>query len=168
MDFGLTEEQQMIVDTTRSFVENELYPHEAEVERTGHDQRLVGHQPHHHAADAGDGVGRARQREQADGDLAQQAVARAVWEQRVLQLRYDGWKQVTAPVVRPLGLVLKAGVWYLVALPDEGREREPRTYRLASILSATVLARGFTPPKGFDLARHWRAVSALIPPSTSR
>mgnify|MGYP001002317968 FL=1 len=36
MDFGLTEEQQMIVDTTRSFVENELYPYEAEVERTGH------------------------------------------------------------------------------------------------------------------------------------
>ena len=36
MDFGLTEEQQMIVDTTRSFVETELYPHEAEVERTGH------------------------------------------------------------------------------------------------------------------------------------
>ena len=36
MDFGLSEEQQMIVDTTRAFVENELYPHEAEVERTGH------------------------------------------------------------------------------------------------------------------------------------
>lgn len=36
MQFGLTEEQQMIVDTTRSFVENELYPHEATVERTGH------------------------------------------------------------------------------------------------------------------------------------
>ena len=36
MQFGLTEEQQMIVDTTRSFVENELYPHEMEVERTGH------------------------------------------------------------------------------------------------------------------------------------
>ena len=35
MDFGLTEEQQMIVDTTRAFVESELYPHEAEVERTG-------------------------------------------------------------------------------------------------------------------------------------
>jgi len=35
MDFGLTEEQQMIVDTTRAFVETELYPHEAEVERTG-------------------------------------------------------------------------------------------------------------------------------------
>ncbi|WP_375589307.1 acyl-CoA dehydrogenase family protein [Hoeflea alexandrii] len=36
MDFGLTQEQEMIVETTRSFVENELYPHEAQVERTGH------------------------------------------------------------------------------------------------------------------------------------
>lgn len=36
MDFGLTDEQRMIVDTTRSFVQAELYPHEAEVERTGH------------------------------------------------------------------------------------------------------------------------------------
>jgi acyl-CoA dehydrogenase len=36
MHFGLTQEQQMIVDTTRSFVENELYPHEQAVERSGH------------------------------------------------------------------------------------------------------------------------------------
>jgi len=36
MHFGLTEEQTLIVDTTRAFVENELYPHEALVERTGH------------------------------------------------------------------------------------------------------------------------------------
>ena len=36
MDFGLSEEQGMIVDTTRAFVENELYPHELTVERTGH------------------------------------------------------------------------------------------------------------------------------------
>lgn len=35
MNFGLTEEQTLIVDTTRSFVENELYPHEAEIERSG-------------------------------------------------------------------------------------------------------------------------------------
>ena len=42
MDFGLTQEQEMIVETTRSFVENELYPHEAEVERSGHlDMDLV-------------------------------------------------------------------------------------------------------------------------------
>ncbi|MGD9912705.1 MAG: acyl-CoA dehydrogenase family protein [Rhizobiaceae bacterium] len=36
MNFGLTEEQKLIVETTRAFVENELYPHEREVERTGH------------------------------------------------------------------------------------------------------------------------------------
>ncbi|MEM7076823.1 MAG: acyl-CoA dehydrogenase family protein [Pseudomonadota bacterium] len=35
MQFGLTEEQDMIVSTVRSFVENEVYPHEAEVDRTG-------------------------------------------------------------------------------------------------------------------------------------
>ena len=35
MDFGLTEEQVMIVETTRSYVENELYPHEQMVERSG-------------------------------------------------------------------------------------------------------------------------------------
>jgi len=35
MDFGLTDEQRMIIDTTRAFVEKELYPYEAEVEATG-------------------------------------------------------------------------------------------------------------------------------------
>ena len=35
MHFGLTQEQEMIVDTVRSFVENEIYPHEDQVERTG-------------------------------------------------------------------------------------------------------------------------------------
>ncbi|MBM2575702.1 acyl-CoA dehydrogenase family protein [Jannaschia sp. Os4] len=35
MNFALTPEQQMIVDTVRDFVEREIYPHEAEVERTG-------------------------------------------------------------------------------------------------------------------------------------
>lgn len=35
MDFGLSGEQEMIVSTVRRFVETEIYPHEAEVERTG-------------------------------------------------------------------------------------------------------------------------------------
>lgn len=35
MDFGLTSEQEMIVSTVRLFVENEIYPHEDMVERTG-------------------------------------------------------------------------------------------------------------------------------------
>ncbi|EEX11674.1 acyl-CoA dehydrogenase [Citreicella sp. SE45] len=35
MHFGLTEEQEMIVSTVRSFVETEIQPHEALVERSG-------------------------------------------------------------------------------------------------------------------------------------
>jgi acyl-CoA dehydrogenase len=35
MHFGLSDEQEMIVSTVRSFVENEIYPHEPQVERTG-------------------------------------------------------------------------------------------------------------------------------------
>lgn len=35
MIYGLTEENIMIADTVRAFVEKEIYPHEAEVERTG-------------------------------------------------------------------------------------------------------------------------------------
>src|SRR6202162_5846376 len=35
MDFSLSDEQLMVVKTTREFVLNELYPHEKEVEETG-------------------------------------------------------------------------------------------------------------------------------------
>ena len=35
MNFSLSEEQELIVSTTRAFVENELYPHEEAIERTG-------------------------------------------------------------------------------------------------------------------------------------
>jgi len=35
MDFALTEEQELVIKTTRAFVRNELYPHEAEVEASG-------------------------------------------------------------------------------------------------------------------------------------
>ncbi|MDR9393523.1 acyl-CoA dehydrogenase family protein [Roseovarius sp. SYSU LYC5161] len=35
MNFGPSDEQEMIVSTVRRFVENEIYPHEPQVERTG-------------------------------------------------------------------------------------------------------------------------------------
>lgn len=35
MEFGLTEEQELIVSTVRRFVETEIYPHEERVERSG-------------------------------------------------------------------------------------------------------------------------------------
>jgi acyl-CoA dehydrogenase len=36
MEFSLSNEQEMIIDSVRSFVEQELYPHEDEVEKTNH------------------------------------------------------------------------------------------------------------------------------------
>ena len=41
MRFGLTHEQEMIVSTVRGFVENEIYPHEDIVERTGEVPREI-------------------------------------------------------------------------------------------------------------------------------
>ncbi len=42
MHFGLSDEQHMLVDTVRKFVEQEIYPHEDEVDRTGVVPRELG------------------------------------------------------------------------------------------------------------------------------
>ena len=42
MDFALSPEQEMVVETVRRFVETELFPHEAEVERSGQVPRELG------------------------------------------------------------------------------------------------------------------------------
>lgn len=44
MQFGLTDEQQMIVDTVRTFVEQEIYPHEDGVERSGEVPLEIAHE----------------------------------------------------------------------------------------------------------------------------
>ncbi|HEY1638482.1 MAG TPA: WYL domain-containing protein, partial [Rhizomicrobium sp.] len=51
----------------------------------------------------------------------------------------------------PLGLVLKSGVWYLVAQSG----KSIRTYRVAQIVEADVAEEAFARPKNFDLAAHW-------------
>jgi acyl-CoA dehydrogenase len=53
MNFGLSFEQEMIVDTIRAFVEKEIYPHEAEVERTGEVPLELGHEIRDKCLDAG-------------------------------------------------------------------------------------------------------------------
>ncbi len=53
MNFGLSFEQEMIVDTVREFVEKEIYPHEAEVERTGEVPLEIGHEIRDKCLDAG-------------------------------------------------------------------------------------------------------------------
>ena len=52
MDFGLTSEQQMLVDSIRAFVEAELKPYEEEVERTNKVRPELIQQIHAAARDA--------------------------------------------------------------------------------------------------------------------
>ncbi|MBB5804684.1 putative DNA-binding transcriptional regulator YafY [Saccharothrix ecbatanensis] len=55
-------------------------------------------------------------------------IAEAVWQQRRLRIRYVRWAQVEVErTVEPLGLVLKAGTWYLVARTDDARTDDART-----------------------------------------
>jgi predicted DNA-binding transcriptional regulator YafY len=81
------------------------------------------------------------------------AVAAAVWNEQRLRIRYESWNGVSEREIEPLGFVLKAGIWYVVALTGG----ESRTYRLSSIRELTVLADRFVRPPNFDLARYWTA-----------
>jgi len=80
-------------------------------------------------------------------------IARAVWSERMLKLRYRRAGETEAYPRRlgPLGLVLKAGVWYLIAQSG----RSIRTYRAANIRDAEVTDEPFVRPRSFDLAAHW-------------
>jgi acyl-CoA dehydrogenase len=53
MNFGLTEEQDLVVTTVRGFVERELYPLESEVERTGNLPLEIGHEIRRKVIDLG-------------------------------------------------------------------------------------------------------------------
>ncbi|MBO0775714.1 MAG: WYL domain-containing protein, partial [Actinobacteria bacterium] len=55
--------------------------------------------------------------------------------------------------VAPLGLVNKAGTWYLVALT---RRAQVMVLRAGRVTSARVLAEPAARPDGFDLAAFWR------------
>lgn len=82
------------------------------------------------------------------------AVAEAVWQQRVLRIGYRRWKAPTdvTRTVEPLGVVLKAGRWYLVARSDGN----VRTYRVGQILAVEPLESRFERDADFDLEAHWR------------
>lgn len=84
------------------------------------------------------------------------AVARAVWNERRLKLTYESWSGVVERTVDPLGLVLKAGAWYLIGAV----EGAPRTYRVSNILELEGTEDTFTRPAGFDLAAFWTASTA--------
>jgi predicted DNA-binding transcriptional regulator YafY len=84
-------------------------------------------------------------------------VAEAVWQAQRIAVRYESWRGQAERALEPLGLVLKAGTWYVVAR-TEG-QTTVRTYRLAAVQALRPLATGFKRPAEFDLARYWQASS---------
>ena len=83
-------------------------------------------------------------------------IARAVLDQRALRMHYESWQGVRDWNVEPLGLVLKAGIWYLAG---RGAEKV-RVFRVSQIQALTVSDAGFERPVDFHLATWWRTEQA--------
>ncbi|MEU3253592.1 WYL domain-containing protein [Streptomyces sp. NPDC006997] len=79
----------------------------------------------------------------------------AVLNRRTVAARYRRWREPheVDRRLRPYGLVLKSGAWYVVAATDRG----VATYRTARFLDARLTDDRFERPDGFDLRAHWAA-----------
>ncbi|MFF5991061.1 helix-turn-helix transcriptional regulator [Prauserella flavalba] len=91
-------------------------------------------------------------------------IAQAVWEQRRTRVSYRRGDEVIERVLDPLGLVLKAGVWYLVARVGDA----VRTYRVSRVAESEPLDEKFERPADFDLAGWWQRSSAEFERSLRR
>ncbi|CAM3626078.1 helix-turn-helix transcriptional regulator [Nocardiopsis rhodophaea] len=93
-------------------------------------------------------------------------VAEAVWGQRVLRAHYRRWRGEVCRDLRPLGIVLKGGIWYLVALVAGGAgaasEDAVRTYRVSRFIALDSTEEPFERPTGFDLAAYWEESSQRL------
>jgi len=88
-----------------------------------------------------------------------EVLAAAVWGNHQVRIIYRRGERggIVDREIDPLGLVLKGGVWYLVAQAATN----VRTYRVSRILEVEVLEDRFERPDDFDLADHWhRSTSA--------
>ncbi|MCK8669636.1 YafY family transcriptional regulator [Rhodococcus sp. HM1] len=78
-------------------------------------------------------------------------VATAVLEGRRLHIRYRRGRAEVTRTLDPLGLVAKAGIWYLVA----AHSRRIVSYRVGRITAADALEEPARRPDDFDLAAWW-------------
>ena len=91
-------------------------------------------------------------------------IAGALWRGRRLEIRYREGATVVSRRLDPLGLILKAGVWYLLAQ----RRGEERVYRVSRIVSARERTEQGTRPQDFDLAAAWATRSEAFERSRTR
>jgi predicted DNA-binding transcriptional regulator YafY len=82
-------------------------------------------------------------------------IANAVWNETCLEIRYQRGAGPVSRKLQPLGLVLKGGVWYVVARIGE----QMRTYRVSNIVALSATEEHFERPKEFDLAGFWTTAS---------
>jgi predicted DNA-binding transcriptional regulator YafY len=80
-----------------------------------------------------------------------ETLAEAVWEERRVTAEYRREDRTVSRTLEPLGLVLKGGVWYLVARV----EGQDRTYRVSRFVSVEQLPQRFERPAAFDVAGFW-------------
>ncbi|MFZ3495542.1 helix-turn-helix transcriptional regulator [Streptomyces sp. 5.8] len=98
-------------------------------------------------------------------------IAEAVWEQRILSTHYRRWSGAVHRALRPLGLVLKGGIWYLAAArAAEGAEAAGavRTYRVGRFLAVETSGEHFERPEGFELAAYWEESARRLEAATRR
>ncbi len=79
------------------------------------------------------------------------ALSDAVWNTTRMTIEYDRGDGPVRRLLEPLGLVLKAGIWYVVAAVDG----QMRTYRISRVVAAERSTDHFERPGDFDLAVYW-------------
>jgi len=78
-------------------------------------------------------------------------VARAVLDQRAVSLQYESWTGTRDWHIEPLGLVLKAGAWYVVARGGKAI----RIFKVSNMRGQVALKDPFERPAQFDLPGYW-------------
>jgi len=85
-------------------------------------------------------------------------IHQAVWQDRKLHLTLRAFSVEVQKLVDPYGLVVKAGVWYLVCAA-QGRIR---VHRISYLVDARLADEKFERPADFDLAAYWQASCAEL------
>lgn len=83
-------------------------------------------------------------------------IHQAVWQDRKLHLTIHAFAVQVQKLVDPYGLVVKAGVWYLVC----AAHGHIRVHRISYLVDARLSDERFERPADFDLAAYWQASCA--------
>jgi predicted DNA-binding transcriptional regulator YafY len=86
------------------------------------------------------------------------ALSDAVWNATRVTIQYIREGAPVERTIDPLGVVLKAGIWYVVA----GVDGQLRTYRVSRVVAVGPPGEVFVRPPDFDLATYWTESSAAF------